>query len=122
MRRLQDRLADILDACDRIAEAERKGRTVFLHDPYVQVWVIHHIQLIGEAVRAAADELQELRPDGPWREIIAMRHFLVHQYFGVELETVWAVVEHDLPPLRRIIQDLLSEIDAAKPNASGDGP
>jgi uncharacterized protein with HEPN domain len=37
-----------------------------------------------------------------------MRHVLVHDYFGIDLGEVWAVVERDLPALKRQIQQLLT--------------
>jgi uncharacterized protein with HEPN domain len=46
-------------------------------------------------------------PLAPWREIIAMRNSLVHGYFDVDWEAVWAVVERDLAPLKEAIESIL---------------
>ena len=37
-----------------------------------------------------------------------MRDKMIHDYFGVNLDIVWAVVERDLPPLRRVVETLLA--------------
>jgi uncharacterized protein with HEPN domain len=111
MRSLEDRLRDVLDAIQRIEEAAVRGRDAFLADAYLQVWMVHHIQLIGEAVRAVSDELKALRPEMPWAQIVAMRHILVHQYFGVELDDVWAVVERDLPELKSTVESMLADLE-----------
>lgn len=73
----------------------------------MQVWILYHLQIIGEAVRAAAGELKSLRPDYAWEQVIGMRHILVHDYFGVDLAEVWAVVERDLPELRRVAEEII---------------
>jgi uncharacterized protein with HEPN domain len=40
-----------------------------------------------------------------------MRHILVHDYFGVDADVVWSVVERDLGPLKREIAALLDRLD-----------
>ena len=40
-----------------------------------------------------------------------MRHIVVHDYFSVDTRVVWDVIEHDLPDLKRRVQDLLSRLE-----------
>ena len=54
-----------------------------------------------------SEDLRKKYPLSPWREIIAMRNTLVHGYFDVDWETVWAVVERDLAPLKEAIESIL---------------
>lgn len=49
-------------------------------------------------------------PAHPWREMVAMRNLLVHEYFSVDLEEVWSTVVRDLPALKVQVQALL-EVD-----------
>ena len=71
--------------------------------------MIHHIQIIGEAVRSITPELIHLSPETPWSAIVGMRHVLVHDYFGIDLDEVWNVVQHDIPQLRATVERILLE-------------
>jgi len=118
VRRLPDRLTDILEAIAAIEEAASRGRSVFDTDRYVQTYIVHNLQVIGEAVRPFSDELRALRPAVPWAKIVGLRHILVHHYFGVDREAVWAAVQEDLPALKAVVQSLLADLDAL---SSGEG-
>lgn len=73
----------------------------------MQIWILHHLQIIGEAARSLTPDLKDKAPEIPWSKIIGMRHVLVHQYFEIDTEIVWSVVERDLPILKQHIQNLL---------------
>jgi uncharacterized protein with HEPN domain len=95
-----DRLQDIIEAIGRIERHNNGGRTAFDDHELIQVWVVRHLQIIGEAAanrlsQGARDQL----PDVSWRKIVGMRHILVHGYFEVDLDLVWSVVEHELTPV-----------------------
>jgi uncharacterized protein with HEPN domain len=100
LRRDRQRLEDILEAIERIEKYASGGRATFDRDELVQIWVLHHLQIIGEAVRGLSDEIRSAHPDIPWAQIAAMRNILVHDYFGIDLEEVWAAVVRDLPHLK----------------------
>ena len=107
MRDDRSRLLDILEAISRIERYAAKGRAAFDADELLQTWVVHHIEIIGEAVRALSPELRAAHSSVPWREIVRMRNVLVHAYFGIDLERVWLVVEKDLPALQRQVTQVL---------------
>jgi len=71
-----------------------------------QVWVVRHLQIIGEAAGRISVDTQMRFPEVPWRKMIGMRHVLVHGYFEIDLEIVWAVIEKDLPSLKEQIQSV----------------
>ena len=103
------RLEDILEAIKRVERYAKRGRRAFQTDELLQTWVIHHIQIIGEAASKLSESLRKVHTEVPWPQIIKMRHVLVHDYFGIDLEEVWAAVEHDLPDLRRKVKAILRE-------------
>ena len=103
MRRDRERLQDILDAIERIDRYAQRGRGAFEQDELVQVWIVHHLEIIGEASRTITEELRAAHPEIPWPQISAMRNILVHAYFGVDTNEVWDTVVRDLPVLRKNI-------------------
>lgn len=109
MRDDQRRLEDILEAVARIERHTAGGRDD-LDNELVETWVVHNIQIIGEAARALSDESRRRLPTVPWPQIIGMRHVLVHDYFSVDRARVWSVVAEDLPKLKREVEGLLAEL------------
>jgi len=104
------RLEDILEAIKRVERYAKRGRKAFQANELIQSWVIHHIQIIGEAAGKLSESFRKAHTEVPWPQIIKMRHVLVHNYFGIDLEEVWAAVEHDLPDLKRKVNAILREL------------
>ena len=111
MRSDRERLLDIAEAIDRILKYTRRGRAEFETDELIQTWVIHHIEILGEAARRISPELRNAHPEVPWGQMSAMRNVLAHDYFGIDVERVWNTAEHDLPRLRRQVKALLEARD-----------
>ena len=61
--------------------------------------VIRNLIVIGEAARHVPDDISAKYPDLPWRLMGDMRNFAVHEYWGVEMRTIWKTIQGDLPPL-----------------------
>lgn len=108
--RNRERLRDILEAIARIEQYAVLGKARFLEDELVQVWMVHHPERIGEAAARLGREFHEAHPHLPWREMVAMRNLLVHEYFSVDLEEVWQTVIRDLPLLKAQVQTLLEDL------------
>jgi len=110
LRSNRDRLLDIAEAIERIERYATMGRAEFADDELVQTWVVHHIQIIGEAARKLSDDFQNAHPRIAWQQIIAMRNILIHDYFGIDVDEVWNTVQRDLPLLRRGLTGILEEL------------
>ena len=110
MRRVRDRLEDVMVAIRLIEREAVGGRDLFVANEMIQVWMVHHIQIIGEAIRAVSSELGELDSATPWPQIVGMRHILVHDYFGIDLDEVWNVIERDIPSLRIAVERILADL------------
>lgn len=109
MRDDRERLLDMLEAIAQIERYATRGQEVFQTDELIQVWIVHHLQIIGEAAASTSDALQDEHSEIPWAAIIAFRNILVHEYFRVDLNAVWRIVERDLPNLKGSVEKILSE-------------
>jgi uncharacterized protein with HEPN domain len=110
MRQLRERLEDILEAVTQIETEQAKGKAAFDANPLVQVWMVHHLMIIGEAVRTIDPAERSKYPSVPWRQIAGMRNILVHDYFRINQEIVWETVEKHLPVLKTEVEQILGQL------------
>ena len=114
MRDRRERLLDMLEAIERIERYAAKGRAEFEKDELIQTWVVPHLQIVGEAAAKLGREFHEKNPSLPWPQVVAMRNVLIHDYFGVDLEEVWRVVERDLPELKPKLERLADKVEKSE--------
>lgn len=106
MRDDQLRFQDVLVATKHIRKYAIQGREAFFEDEMLQVWILYHLQIIGEALASTSPEFRSANAD--WlKPIIGMRNILVHKYFGINLEAAWNVVENRLDDLQTRVEALL---------------
>ena len=107
MRDDREKIKDILDAISQIEKYAVKGRNAFEHDELIRIWMIYHLEIIGEAVRSVSDCFKKANPQIPWKLISGMRNILVHEYFSIDYDEVWATIEKDIPGLKHQLDDIL---------------
>ncbi len=84
-----------------------KDRSDYDQEIVLRLALTHLVQVIGEAAQQVTKEFQALHPQVPWREIIGMRHRIVHDYLNVDEDVVWEVVQNDLPRLVTILENII---------------
>ena len=103
------RFRDMAESIKNIDKYTAAGKMDFVKDELVQVWVVHHLQVLGEAARGVSEESQKKYPKIPWGKIIGFRNILVHHYFAVNPDEIWAVVEVNIPPLKQELEQILAQ-------------
>lgn len=102
----------LLDIQDAIADIERyrTTRESFDADERTQVWMVNRLQIIGEASRHLSESFRNEHPQVPWRLIIGMRDHLVHGYFDIDPDVVWAAVSERIPELKEQVLAALARL------------
>lgn len=110
-RRDRLRIQHMLDACDALAEFT-SGRIEddLLTDKMLLAAVSRQIEIIGEAASMLTTGLRDRYPDVPWKQIVGMRHKIIHEYFAVQTDTLWDVVRNDVPVLHEQLVAILAEL------------
>jgi uncharacterized protein with HEPN domain len=104
-------LAHIRDALQQIATyTAGMDANSFSANRMVQDAVIRQFEIVGEATKNLSDNFRNCHPHLPWKDLAGFRDKLIHQYFGVDLSTVWRSVVEDVP----ILQEELLKIQPFK--------
>jgi uncharacterized protein with HEPN domain len=102
------RLEDIVDACARIASyVHGYDRAGFVADLKTQDAVVRQFEIIGEAVKGLPEQIYEMEPSIPWRQIAGFRDVLAHSYFAIEVSIVWDAATAKAPQLNAACLRLL---------------
>lgn len=114
---MKDKMGDrqrLLHIFDAIAEIESYTQNVqlnnFLDNSMMRFASIKQIEIIGEAANYITQETKDKFTDLEWRQIIGMRHILVHEYFGVDFTIIWQVIINDLPVLKNKVSAILTNL------------
>lgn len=60
---------------------------------------VRNLELIGEAATNIPDEIRQKYPQIPWRLVVATRNKLIHGYLGIDNDTLWSIIQMDVPAL-----------------------
>lgn len=68
--------------------------------------VIRSLEVLGEATKHLPASFRRNHSDIPWNKMAGMRDVLVHDYMGVDLKTVWKVIQERLPELKPMLDSI----------------
>lgn len=112
-----DLLGDILEALRR-ARSYTTGQSYeqFLTDTKTQDAVIRTLEILGEATKRLSPSLRESHPEIPWKSMAGVRDKLIHDYFGVNIDIVWQIVQDQLPALAEQVAAVLEVSGSPAPD------
>ena len=111
------RLRHALDAAQQ-ARQFAHGHTLdsLSNDIGLQLILARLLEILGEATGAVSQDCRKLYPDIAWSDMKAMRNWLAHAYFNIDLNVVWNVVDCQLDPLIAQLESILPS-DVETPGA-----
>lgn len=108
----KERLMHIIDAINYINKAlSNKEERAFQEDFILHTAVVKWVEIVGEASYKLTRDYKSKHLEIDWRLIEGLRHILVHDYFEVNLETLWQIYKNDLPPLKNKIEQLIKDFE-----------
>ena len=103
-------LEDMLKSCEKVIRfTHRLTQTQFVADQKTYDAVMRNLEIIGEAAKHIPNEVRSQHPEVDWRRVAAFRDVAIHEYFGIDVDVVWDIVQNKLPALDKQIRQLLSE-------------
>jgi uncharacterized protein with HEPN domain len=104
-------IEDLWEAIEKI-ELYTRGITqdAFKNDQKTVDAVVRNLEIIGEASSRLPEEFKEEHSATPWKQIVGLRHRIVHEYFGVDLEIVWQILKKNLPEFKSALQQIKASL------------
>lgn len=87
------------------------AQTAFIADGLTHDATLRNLELIGEAATHIPEDVQKAHPEIPWRQIIATRNRLIHAYLGIDEDTIWSIIQDDLPDLLAALHTMQDALD-----------
>ena len=101
----------MVEAAQQIEEfMEGVDHETFQQDRKLRLAITRLIEIIGEASNHVREETKLEFPNVEWRVLYGIRNVLVHEYFGVDDEIIWAVTQRDIPVLRVQLDEMLLQL------------
>lgn len=91
----------IISACKKVSEyIAGLDEAAFLEQSIVQSAVLMQLQIVGEVAKKLEEETTG-EIDAPWKMIVGLRNLISHDYFSLELGTIWKIAAVDIPDLEK---------------------
>jgi uncharacterized protein with HEPN domain len=105
-------LEHILECIERVQRYTTDGLESLLDDQKTQDAVLRNLQVLSESCMRMSSEIRDRRKEIDWKGIARFRNVVVHDYFEIDLEEIWEIIQRDLPPLATVIGEELARVDA----------
>ena len=103
-------LEDMKESAEKILRyVEKMDFDAFLNDDKTTDAVIRNFEIIGEAANRLEPDFKSENTQIEWNRLRGFRNRLVHDYFGIDYEIVWSIIENDLEELIFQLDELIRE-------------
>lgn len=103
-------LEDMLDSALKITKYTKElNFDSFMEDEKTIDAVVRNFEIIGEAANRIDPDFRVKNPEINWKRIRGFRNRIVHDYFGIDYEIVWSIIEDDLKELINQLKSLILE-------------
>lgn len=104
-------LGDMIDFARRVLDyTNGLDQAAFIADRRTYDAALRNLELIGEAATNIPESVRAAHPEIPWRLVIATRNRLIHAYLGIDDDTVWSIVQDDVPDLLKKLEQIEDQL------------
>lgn len=100
----------VIECIRRVQEDSALGREAVFASRTHQDAILRNLQILCESTQRVDERYKQGHPNIHWQSIAGMRTVLVHDYFDVDFQTVWQIVDRDLLPLEQAMRLILAEL------------
>ena len=101
-------LDDMCAAAEKVLRYTRGiGLVAFLSDEKTFDAVVRNLEVLGEAAKHVPPEVRKRYPEVAWRRIAGLRDVVAHEYFGIDEDIVWDIIENQVPELLAQVRQIL---------------
>ena len=88
---------------------QNKSKEDFLNDDLLCYALVRSLEIIGEAAKKVDPDFKCQYPHIEWKKMAGTRDKMIHDYFGIDYEIVWDIIEHKIPELHFAVNEILNE-------------
>jgi len=105
-------LLSFVEAIEKIEEysQEFKSAEDFYHDTKSFDASMMQFVVIGELILRLDEDFKMSHSKIPWQQIKDFRNIIAHDYFGIDADEIWSIIQFHLIPLKKNIQELVDEV------------
>ena len=102
------RLRHMLDAAGKaLSFVQDRSREDLETDEMLALALVRLLEILGEAAGRVSPDVQAELPTIPWRQVAGTRNRLIHGYFNIDLDIVWAIIQNDLPSCIAVLEKVV---------------
>ncbi len=103
---------DISDSVNKILRfVSDLNRRDFFSDDKTFDAVMRNLEIIGEAAKKIPADIKEKYAEIEWKKIAGLRDIVVHEYFGIDEDIIWDVIENKIPELKENIEKIIKYLE-----------
>ncbi len=106
-------LAHILECIENVQNDVQGSRDRLEKDRTVRDAVLRNLQILAESTQRLSQQIKATQPTIPWQQIEGFRHRLVHDYFKIDMDIVWRVIDVHLPELKTAATKMLASLSGS---------
>src|SRR5260370_22933171 len=101
----------VLECIRRVNEDSAHGAEAVFASRTLQDAILRNLQVLCESIQRIDERYKQEHPDIQWGSIAGIRNLLAHDYFELDFETIWRIVERDIPALDAVLRTILAELN-----------